>query len=75
MALFIVSEVLFFAAFFWAFFNASTLPKAPLEDTWAIMQGVWPPQGIHPPEKRIGRTTRPRWPRQPETGPRSAGLS
>lgn len=46
MALFIVSEILFFAAFFWAFFNASTLPKAPLADTWAIAAGVWPPQGI-----------------------------
>ncbi len=48
MALFIVSEILFFAAFFWAFFNASTLPKLPLEDTWAIAEGVWPPKGIHP---------------------------
>lgn len=48
MALFITSEVLFFAAFFWAFFNASTLPKLPLEDTWAMAQGVWPPKGIHP---------------------------
>ncbi len=46
MALFIVSEVLFFAAFFWAFFNASTLPKLPLEETWAIAEGVWPPAGI-----------------------------
>lgn len=48
MALFIVSEVLFFVAFFWAFFNASTLPKLPLEDTWAIAEGVWPPKGIIP---------------------------
>ena len=48
MALFIVSEVMFFAAFFWAFFGASTLPKLPLEDTWAIAPGVWPPKGIHP---------------------------
>lgn len=46
MALFIISEVLFFAAFFWAFFNASTLPKLPLEDVWAIADGVWPPKGI-----------------------------
>lgn len=46
MALFITSEVLFFAAFFWAFFNASTLPKAPLTDTWAIAAGIWPPEGI-----------------------------
>jgi len=48
MALFIVSEVLFFAAFFWAFFNASTLPKLPLEETWAIADGSWPPKGIVP---------------------------
>lgn len=47
MALFIVSEILFFAAFFWSFFNASTLPKLPLEDVWAIAAGVWPPEGIH----------------------------
>ncbi len=48
MALFITSEVMFFAAFFWAFFGASTLPKAPLSDVWAVAQGVWPPKGIHP---------------------------
>ena len=48
MILFIVSEVLFFAAFFWAFFSASTLPKLPLEDTWKIAAGVWPPAGIKP---------------------------
>lgn len=48
MGLFITSEVMFFVAFFWAFFGASTLPKLPLEDVWAIVQGVWPPTGIHP---------------------------
>jgi len=48
MALFIVSEILFFAAFFWAFFNASTMPRLPLEDTWAIAEGIWPPKGIIP---------------------------
>jgi len=36
MALFIASEVMFFAAFFWAFFNASLYPVA----------GAWPPPGI-----------------------------
>src|SRR5437763_2253465 len=41
MALFIASEVMFFAAFFWAFFNASLFP------TEAI-GGVWPPKGVHP---------------------------
>ena len=38
MALFIASEVMFFLAFFWAFFNASLYP----------VHGVWPPKGIHP---------------------------
>jgi len=39
MALFIASEVMFFSAFFWAFFNASLFP------TEAI-GGVWPPEGV-----------------------------
>jgi cytochrome c oxidase subunit 3 len=39
MALFIASEVMFFAAFFWAFFGASLFP------TEAIGK-VWPPKGI-----------------------------
>ena len=47
MALFITSEVMFFSAFFWAFFGASTLTKAPLTDIWAIAAGTWPPAGIH----------------------------
>lgn len=41
MALFITSEVMFFVAFFWAFFNASLFPTPPTG-------GVWPPEGIHP---------------------------
>lgn len=48
MVLFIASEVMFFAAFFWAFFDASTLTRAPLEDVWAIEKGVWPPENITP---------------------------
>lgn len=51
MVLFIVSEVLFFSAFFWAFFNASTLPVAPVDtlaEPWAVAAGVWPPVGIEP---------------------------
>jgi cytochrome c oxidase subunit III len=48
MVLFIVSEVMFFAAFFWAFFNASLFPKLPLAETWEIAAGVWPPKGIVP---------------------------
>lgn len=39
MALFIASEVMFFAAFFWAYFNASLFP------TEAI-GGAWPPASI-----------------------------
>ena len=46
MALFIASEVMFFAAFFWAFFNASIYPITPLEDVWAMAEGIWPPEGI-----------------------------
>lgn len=47
MLLFIVSEVMFFFAFFWAFFSSSLLPHAPLDDVWNIAKGVWPPKGIH----------------------------
>jgi cytochrome c oxidase subunit 3 len=39
MILFIASEVMFFAAFFWAFFNASLFPTEAIEFTW-------PPPGI-----------------------------
>jgi cytochrome c oxidase subunit III len=39
MSLFIASEVMFFAAFFWAFFDASLFPKE-------AIGGVWPPEGI-----------------------------
>ncbi len=46
MALFIVSEIMFFFAFFWAFFGAALFPIMPLEDIWAIADGVWPPEGI-----------------------------
>ena len=46
MALFIVSEIMFFFAFFWAFFNASLFPILPLEDIWAMGEGIWPPEGI-----------------------------
>ena len=39
MVLFIASEVMFFAAFFWAFFNASIMPPEAIEFTW-------PPPGV-----------------------------
>jgi cytochrome c oxidase subunit III len=40
MILFIASEVMFFLAWFWAYFNASLFPS-PVES----VGGVWPPQG------------------------------
>lgn len=41
MALFIISEIFFFLAFFWAFFHASLSPRIEL--------GInWPPKGIEP---------------------------
>ena len=39
MALFIASEVMFFVAWFWAYFNASLFPTE-------AMGGVWPPEGV-----------------------------
>lgn len=39
MILFIVSEVMFFFAFFWAFFHSSLAPTFDIG-------GVWPPEGI-----------------------------
>nr|YP_008993096.1 cytochrome c oxidase subunit III [Cynoglossus puncticeps]AFB71279.1 cytochrome oxidase subunit 3 [Cynoglossus puncticeps]WOV66949.1 cytochrome c oxidase subunit III [Cynoglossus puncticeps] len=41
MVLFIVSEVLFFAGFFWAFYHSSLAPTPELG-------GTWPPMGISP---------------------------
>jgi cytochrome c oxidase subunit 3 len=41
MSLFIASEVMFFVAFFWAFFEQSLYPNAGIN-------GVWPPPGITP---------------------------
>ncbi len=47
MVLFIASEVMFFAAFFWAFFDASLVPG----EVQQVMRteftgGVWPPKGV-----------------------------
>ncbi len=47
MILFIASEVLFFAAFFWAFFDAALYPGAPNMPVRAeATGGIWPPKGI-----------------------------
>ncbi len=40
MSLFIASEVMFFVAWFWAYYNASLFPTEQ-------MGGVWPPQGVY----------------------------
>jgi cytochrome c oxidase subunit 3 len=50
MALFIASEVMFFVAFFWAFFNASLYPHVPVQEAFEGLgkTGVWPPVGIRP---------------------------
>ena len=47
MALFICSEVMFFVAFFWAFFESSLYPKELPHDPLAagFAGGVWPPAG------------------------------
>jgi cytochrome c oxidase subunit III len=42
MILFIASEVMFFVAWFWAWFNSSLFPSA-VES----VGGVWPPEGMH----------------------------
>ncbi len=41
MILFIASEVMFFVAWFWAYFSAALYPKAA-----AGVAGVWPPKGV-----------------------------
>lgn len=48
MLFFITSEVMFFVAFFWAFFNASLDPRLPIGDTPWPAVGIWPPAGIKP---------------------------
>ena len=49
MVLFIASEVMFFAAFFWAYFDAALFTAS--EELVARREatgGVWPPEGIEP---------------------------
>lgn len=50
MGLFILSEVMFFVAFFWAFFDASLFPKPEVLEAWQGLgvNGIWPPKGIVP---------------------------
>lgn len=54
MALFILSELMFFFAFFWSFFKAAFIPEQVYGDDVDTMldmvfsgaEGVWPPEGI-----------------------------
>jgi cytochrome c oxidase subunit 3 len=47
MILFIASEVMFFVAWFWAYFNTALFPDAAKEVARvAFTGGVWPPKGI-----------------------------
>jgi cytochrome c oxidase subunit III len=47
MILFIASEVMFFVAWFWAYFNTALFPGDPQEvGRLAATGGVWPPKGI-----------------------------
>ncbi|WP_374764394.1 cytochrome c oxidase subunit 3 [Yunchengibacter salinarum] len=51
MILFIASEVMFFVAWFWAFFNASLYPAQPTPDIFAFWGSLgtdapWPPEGV-----------------------------
>ncbi|WP_417461407.1 cytochrome c oxidase subunit 3 [Kordiimonas sp.] len=51
MILFIASEVMFFVAWFWAFFNASLYPAMPIPspaEFWDVIgnEAPWPPAGI-----------------------------
>ena len=43
MVLFIASEVMFFVAFFWAYFHFALYPQHVLNST----ANIWPPAGIH----------------------------
>ncbi len=47
MALFIASEVMFFSAWFWAFFDASLFSGEAIQEARvAFTGGVWPPEGV-----------------------------
>ena len=47
MVLFILSEVMFFVAWFWAYFDASLFPADPAQTVRsALFHNTWPPAGI-----------------------------
>jgi cytochrome c oxidase subunit 3 len=45
MVLFIISEVMFFAAWFWTFFKHAMYPMGQIEGV-EVIPGIWPPAGI-----------------------------
>jgi cytochrome c oxidase subunit III len=45
MIMFIISEVMFFAAWFWSFFKHAMYPMGEIVGT-QVMPGSWPPEGI-----------------------------
>ena len=45
MGLFICSEVMFFFAFFFAYFSNAIWPVYTLADFWTVTAGTWPPAG------------------------------
>jgi cytochrome c oxidase subunit 3 len=48
MILFIASEVMFFLAWFWAYFDASLFSGEAIQTSrTALTGGLWPPKGIH----------------------------
>jgi cytochrome c oxidase subunit 3 len=46
MVLFIASEVMFFLAWFWAYYNAFLYPTVWNLETTEVVAGIWPPQGV-----------------------------
>lgn len=46
MMLFIASEVMFFVAWFWAYFDVSLFPASAVQFQRAELLGSWPPRGI-----------------------------
>lgn len=46
MSFFILSEVMFFFAFFFSYFSASLFPAGILDGLWVVASGTWPPAGI-----------------------------
>jgi cytochrome c oxidase subunit 3 len=46
MIMFIASEVMFFVAWFWAYFDAALYPNDPMQYTRTELLGSWPPKGI-----------------------------